>query len=531
LAETVIPRTQTLSREEKAELWRAADTLRGHMDAAEYKHVVLGLIFIKYLSDAFDEYHAELVAQEADGADPEDRDEYAAVGLFWVPPDARWSVLKDRATDPAIGTLVDDAMIALERENPSLHGVLPKEYGRPSLDKVRLGQLVTDLSNLKVGGKTAEGRDVLGQVYEYFLERFASAEGKLGGEFYTPASVVKVLVGMLAPYRGRVYDPCCGSGGMFVQSERFVEEHAGKIGDVSVYGQESNPTTWRLARMNLAIRGIEADLGQQNADTFHNDLHPNLKADYILANPPFNISNWGGDRLREDKRWQFGVPPVGNANYAWVQHIISKLAPNGVAGFVLANGSLSTNTSGEGQIRQAIVEADLVDCIVSLPGQLFLSTQIPVSLWFLARNKSNGFGQEGKRLRDRRGEILFIDARNLGEMEDRTHRVLPDADIARITGTYHAWRGDGEAPYGDMPGFCKAAPLDDVRGHGCVLTPGRYVGTDQLETLQEPIEDRLLQLHEALVAQFAESSRLQRTIQSNVDIILSKMLVNGISDE
>ncbi|MGI8483348.1 MAG: type I restriction-modification system subunit M [Thermomicrobiales bacterium] len=522
MAEIVTPRTQALSRNEKAELWRAADTLRGHMDAAEYKHVVLGLIFLKYISDAFDEYHTELVTQEADGADPEDRDEYAAVGLFWVPKDARWSELKDRATDPAIGKLVDDAMVALERENPTLHGVLPKEYARPSLDKVRLGQLITDLSNLKVGGKTAEGRDVLGQVYEYFLERFASAEGKLGGEFYTPASVVKVLVGMLAPYRGRVYDPCCGSGGMFVQSERFVEEHAGKIGDVSVYGQESNPTTWRLARMNLAIRGIEADLGSQNADTFHNDLHPTLKADYILANPPFNISNWGGDRLREDKRWQFGVPPVGNANYAWVQHIISHLAPNGVAGVVLANGSLSTNTSGEGQIRQAMVEADLVDCIVSLPGQLFLSTQIPVRLWFLARNKSNGFGQEGKPLRDRRGEILFIDARSLGELEDRTHKILTDADVARITGTYHAWRGDGEAAYEDIPGFCKAASLDEVRGHGCILTPGRYVGANGQESYGEPLDIKLNRLTALLDSQFRIASTLQETISENL-----RLLQNG----
>ncbi len=523
MAEPTASRTQSLSRNEKAELWRAADTLRGHMDAAEYKHVVLGLIFLKYLSDAFDEYHAELVTQEADGADPEDRDEYAAVGLFWVPKDARWSVLKDRATDPAIGKLVDDAMMALERENPSLHGVLPKEYARPSLDKVRLGQLITDLSNLKVGGKTAEGRDVLGQVYEYFLERFASAEGKLGGEFYTPASVVKVLVGMLAPYRGRVYDPCCGSGGMFVQSERFVEEHAGKIGDVSVYGQESNPTTWRLARMNLAIRGIEADLGSQNADTFHNDLHPNLKADYILANPPFNISNWGGDRLREDKRWQFGVPPVGNANYAWVQHIISKLAPNGVAGFVLANGSLSTNTSGEGQIRQAMVEADLVDCIVSLPGQLFLSTQIPVSLWFLARNKSDGFGQGGKPLRDRRGKVLFIDARSIGEMEDRTHKILTDTDIAKITGTYHAWRGDGEAAYEDIPGFCKAASLDEVHAQGCVLTPGRYVGSAPRKDYEEPFGARLERLAELYVTQSEQSSVLQLAVLANL-----KGLIDGM---
>jgi type I restriction enzyme M protein len=489
------------------------------MDAAEYKHVVLGLIFLKYLSDAFDEYHAELVAQKSEGADPEDRDEYAAVGLYWVPPDARWTGLKDKATDPAIGKLVDDAMLALERENPTLSGVLPKEYGRPSLDKVRLGSLIRDLSNLKVGGRTAEGRDVLGQVYEYFLERFASAEGKLGGEFYTPASVVKVLVGMLAPYRGRVYDPCCGSGGMFVQSERFVEEHAGKIGDVSVYGQESNPTTWRLARMNLAIRGIEADLGQQNADTFHNDLHPNLKADYILANPPFNISNWGGDRLREDKRWQFGVPPVGNANYAWVQHIISHLAPNGVAGFVLANGSLSTNTSGEGQIRRAIVEADLVDCIVSLPGQLFLSTQIPVSLWFLARNKENGFGQEGKPLRDRRGEILFIDARNLGEMEDRTHKILTDVDIAKTTGTYHAWRGDSDAAYEDVPGFNKSALTSDVLRSESILNPGRYVGAATVDQTDEEFSVRIAQLTATLDEQLSASESLTRSIRAILSVL------------
>lgn len=510
-----------LSREEKAELWRAADTLRGHMDAAEYKHVVLGLIFLKYLSDAFDEYHAELTAQIDEGADPEDRDEYLAEGLFWVPEEARWAQLKNHATNPAIGKMVDDAMLAIERENPSLNAVLPKEYARPSLNKERLGELIRDLSNLKVGGRTAEGRDILGQVYEYFLEKFASAEGKLGGEFYTPASVVKVLVGMLAPYRGRVYDPCCGSGGMFVQSERFVEEHAGRIGDISVYGQESNPTTWRLARMNLAIRGIEADLGKQNADTFHNDLHPNLKADYILANPPFNISNWGGERVREDKRWQYGVPPVGNANYAWLQHMVSKLAPNGTAGVVLANGSLSTNTSGEGKIREAMVEADLVDCIVSLPGQLFLSTQIPVSLWFLARNKTNGFGQEGKPLRDRSGEILFVDARELGFMEDRTHRLLSDEDIAKITDTYHAWRGDSDTKYADVPGFCKSASLEEVQKQGSVLTPGRYVGVSSINTQNEDNSHRLVALFEEWRHQHAESHRLAEQV-SRVIAGLSK---------
>lgn len=487
------------------------------MDAAEYKHVVLGLIFLKYLSDAFDEYHAELEMQVADGADPEERDEYEAVGLFWVPKEARWAHLRNNATNPAIGQMVDDAMLAIERENESLVGALPKEYGRASLNKERLGHLIINLSNLKVGGRTAEGRDILGQVYEYFLEKFASAEGKLGGEFYTPASVVKVLVGILAPYRGRVYDPCCGSGGMFVQSERFVEEHAGRLGDVSVYGQESNPTTWRLARMNLAIRGIEADLGLQNADTFHNDLHPNLKADYILANPPFNISNWGGERLREDKRWQYGVPPVGNANYAWVQHIISKLAPNGTAGFVLANGSLSTNTGGEGQIRQAIIEADLVDCIVSMPGQLFLSTQIPVSLWILARNKTNGFGQEGKPLRDRSGEILFIDARELGEMEDRTHRVMTDVDIAKITDTYHNWRGDGPGEYEDVPGYCKSATMDDVVKRGAVLTPGRFVGMSKTDRSCEDSQTRLNDLVGLLRNQMRRSAMLSDSVEEILD--------------
>lgn len=510
---------QTLSREEKAELWRAADTLRGHMDAAEYKHVVLGLIFLKYLSDAFDEYHAELTAQIADGADPESRDEYEAVGLFWVPEEARWAQLKNNATNPAIGTMVDDAMLAIERENLILNGVLPKEYGRPSLDKKQLGQLITNLSNLKVGGRATEGRDILGQVYEYFLEKFASAEGKLGGEFYTPASVVKVLVGMLAPYRGRVYDPCCGSGGMFVQSENFVQQHHGLLQDISVYGQESNPTTWRLARMNLAIRGIEANLGMHNADTFHNDLHPNLKADYVLANPPFNVSNWGGERLREDKRWQYGVPPVGNANYAWLQHMVSKLAPNGTAGVVLANGSLSTNTSGEGQIRAAMIAADLVDCIVSLPGQLFLSTQIPVSLWFLARNKTNGFGQQGLPLHDRSGEILFIDARELGYMEDRTHRLLSDADIAKITDTYHAWRGDHPGPYADVPGFCKAVTVEDVQKQGNVLTPGRFVGIDSTGTEVDSVV-RLRELKETLDHQLQKSSELALEVRAVMELLV-----------
>src|SRR5437899_1446466 len=371
----------------EAKLWAAADALRNNMDAAEYKHVVLGLIFLKYISDAFEAKHAELEAQKAHGADPEDRDEYRAASIFWVPKEARWQHLKANAPQPTIGTLVDDAMAAIERDNPSLKGVLPKDYARPGLDKQRLGQIINLVSDIALGSAADRARDTLGRVYEYFLARFASAEGKSGGQFYTPSHVVRVLVEVLAPYKGRVYDPCCGSGGMFVQSEKFIEGHAGKHGDISIYGQESNYTTWRLAKMNLAIRGIEGKI--EHGDTFHNDRHPDLKADYILANPPFNVSDWGGDRLREDKRWKYGVPPAGNANFAWVQHIVHHLSPTGLAGFVLANGSMSSSQSGEGEIRKSLIEADLVDCMVALPGQLFYSTQIPACLWFLARDKRN----------------------------------------------------------------------------------------------------------------------------------------------
>ncbi len=516
--QTALPRSSTLTGSEKTKLWAAADALRGHLDAAEYKHTVLGLIFLKYISDAFDERHADLEAEQDQGADPEEKDEYAAVGVFWVPKEARWSYLAENAKQPGIGTLVDGAMTAIERENPILRDVLPKGYSRPALDKERLGRLIDLFTNLAIGGKATQGRDVLGQVYEYFLAEFASAEGKQGGEFYTPAAVVRTLVEMLAPYRGRVYDPCCGSGGMFVQSEKFVEAHGGKIGAISIFGQESNPTTWKLGKMNLAIRGIEANLGDENADTFHKDLHPTLRADYILANPPFNISDWGGYRLRQDARWAYGTPPVGNANYAWIQHIVHHLAPYGVAGFVLANGSLSTNSSGEGEIRKSLIEADLVDCIVSMPGQLFLSTQIPVSLWFLARNKRNGTGQEGKPLRDRSGEILFIDARKLGRMEDRTHRTLDDPDIARIAGTYHAWRGD-DGEYEDIAGFCKAASLDEVRGHGHVLTPGRYVGAEAVEEDDELFSDRMSRLTSVLFEQFNRSTELEFEIRARLKSI------------
>jgi type I restriction enzyme M protein len=420
----------------EAKLWQTADALRNNMDAAEYKHVVLGLIFLKYISDAFEAKHAELEAEKAQGADPEDPDEYRAASIFWVPKEARWQHLKASAPQPTIGTLVDDAMSAIERDNSSLKGVLPKDFGRAGLDKQRLGQLINLVSGIALGAPADRAKDTLGRVYEYFLSQFASAEGKKGGQFYTPSRVVRVLVEMLAPYKGRVYDPCCGSGGMFVSSEKFIEAHSGKLGDISIYGQESNYTTWRLAKMNLAIRGIDAQIA--HGDTFHNDRHPDLKADYVLANPPFNDSDWRGELLKGDPRWVYGVPPAGNANYAWVQHFIHHLSPTGLAGFVLANGSMSSNQSGEGEIRKAIIEADLVDCMVALPGQLFYSTQIPVCLWFLARNKRNG------RFRDRRGETLFIDARKMGTLVDRVHRELTDEDIAKIAGTYHAWRGDSE---------------------------------------------------------------------------------------
>jgi len=671
-----------------AKLWAAADALRANMDAAEYKHVVLGLIFLKYISDAFEAKHAELEAQQAQGADPEDPDEYRAVNIFWVPKEARWSLLKANAPQPTIGKLVDDAMEAIERDNPTLKAVLPKDYARPGLDKERLGQLINLVSDIRfrepspqgdgspspIGrGEGSEGEratDVLGRVYEYFLAQFASAEGKKGGQFYTPAHVVRVLVAMLAPYKGRVYDPCCGSGGMFVQSEKFIEAHAGKIGDISIYGQESNYTTWRLAKMNLALRGIDAQIA--HGDTFHNDKHPDLKADYVLANPPFNDSDWRGELLRDDKRWVYGTPPAGNANYAWVQHFVHHLAPTGIAGFVLANGSMSSNQSGEGEIRKAIVEADLVDCMVALPGQLFFSTQIPVCLWFIARDKrgqpspasplprgeghyrggfdfsgqlelarelrqratpaeafawellrdrrflglkfrrqhqigdyvvdfhcdekklvveldgsihdtsarqevdhkrdaylkalgltllripnqhlldqteetlreiaqaittspfgrgvgegagnvlhtpstsGRGAGGEG-RLRDRRGETLFIDARKMGTMADRTHLELTEEDAAKIAGTYHAWRGDeGAGEYVDVAGLCKAAKMDEIRKHGYVLTPGRYVGAEAAEDDGEPFDEKMKRLTATLREQQAEAAKLDEAIAKNL---------------
>jgi type I restriction enzyme M protein len=492
-------------------LWLAADKLRGFMDPAEYKHVVLGLIFLKYISDAFEDLHSRLVAQQAEGADAEDPDEYRAEGVFWVPPAARWDHLQANAKQPTIGRLLDDAMTAIEQVNPSLKGVLPKDYARPTLDKQRLGGLIDLIGTIGLGDKENRSRDILGRVYEYFLSQFASSEGKKGGEFYTPRSIVQLLVEMLAPYKGRVYDPCCGSGGMFVQSEKFAEAHGSRIGDISVYGQESNPTTWRMAKMNLAIRGIESNLGPEPADSFRRDLHPDLKADFLLANPPLNMSDWRGESLRDDPRWKFGTPPSGNANFAWVQHFIYHLAPSGLAGFVLANGSMSSNTSGEGEIRRAILEADLVDCMVALPGQLFYSTQIPVCLWFLARDKRNG------RFRDRRGQTLFIDARGLGTLVDRVHRALNDADLARIVGVYHAWRGDdGAGDYADVPGFCKAATLEEIQKQGYVLTPGRYVGVGDIEEDEEPFEDKFVRLRNILREQQSEARRLDTVIENNL---------------
>ena len=500
----------------EAQLWQMADALRGSMDAAEYKPVVLGLIFLKYISDAFEEQHAKLEREKAQGADPEDPDEYRALNIFWVPPEARWSHLKAQAKQPTIGQLVDDAMAGIERDNPSLKSVLPKDYARPALDKPRLGQLIDLVSNIKVGDKESRSKDVLGQVYQYFLKQFALAEGRKGGEFWTPQSVVQVLAEMLEPYAGRVYDPCCGTGGMFVQSVKFIAAHASQNGNggkaksaMSIYGQESNYTTWRLARMNLAIRGIDGQIA--HGDTFHTDRHPDLKADFILANPPFNVSDWRGELVREDKRWRYGVPPVGNANFAWVQHIAHHLAPTGLAGFVLANGSMSSNQSGEGEIRKSLIEADLVDCMVALPGQLFYSTQIPACLWFLARDKKNG------RFRDRRGELLFIDARKLGALVDRTHRELTDEEVARLARTYHAWRGEkGAGKYEDTPGFCKAAKLDDIRKHGHVLTPGRYVGAEAQEDEGEPFAEKMRRLSATLREQMAEARRLDAAIEANL---------------
>ncbi len=492
------------------QMWAAADALRGNMDAAEYKHVALGLIFLKYISDSFEEQHTKLMADRSKGADPEDPDEYRALNIFWVPKEARWSLLKNNAVQPTIGRIVDDAMTAVERDNPTLKDVLPKDYARPALDKLRLGQLINLVSNIGLGDSESRSKDVLGRVYEYFLSQFASAEGKRGGEFYTPRCIVRLLVEMIEPFKGRVYDPCCGSSGMFVQSDEFIKAHGGRLGDISIYGQESNYTTWRLARMNLAIRSIEGQISY--GDSFHNDRFPDLKADFILANPPFNVSDWRGELLREDKRWKYGIPPAGNANFAWVQHMIHHLSPSGLAGFVLANGSMSSNQSGEGEIRKNIIEADLVDCMIALPGQLFYSTQIPACLWFLARYKKNSC------FRDRGGEFLFIDIRKMGTMVDRTHRELTADDISKVADTYHAWRGEKTAKqkYEDVPGFCKSASLDEIRKHGHVLTPGRYVGAEVAEEDDEPFDEKMKRYTQQLREQMAEGRKLDSEIEANM---------------
>jgi type I restriction enzyme M protein len=498
----------------EAELFKTADKLRGNMEPSDYKHVALGLIFLKYISDAFESRHAELLSEDAAAA--EDKDEYLADNIFWVPKDARWSHLRANAKQSSIGTLIDDAMRVIEKENESLKGVLPKDYARPALNKVMLGELIDLISGIALNEGNDKSKDVLGRVYEYFLGQFAGAEGKRGGEFYTPRSVVGTLVEMLEPFNGRVYDPCCGSGGMFVQSEKFVSEHGGRIGDIASYGQESNYTTWRLAKMNLAVRGIDSNIKWNNEGSFHKDELRDLKADFILANPPFNISDWGGERLREDVRWVYGAPPVGNANYAWLQHIIHHLAPHGFAGVVLANGSMSSQQSGEGEIRKAMIEANVVDCMVALPGQLFYSTQIPACLWILAKDRSNGLVKNTK-LHDRRGEVLFIDARKMGVLVDRTRRELTNAEITRIATTYHEWRGEADAgTHADVAGFCKSAPMEEVRKHGYVLTPGRYVGAEAEEDDDEIFDEKMRRLTAQLGEQMERGTELDAVIREKL---------------
>jgi type I restriction enzyme M protein len=536
-------------------LWKSADALRGQVDAAEYKHVVLGLLFLKYISDSFEARREELKTElEADGITGkqlesllENRDEYTAERVFWVPPEARWTNLQNQATRPDMATLIDDAILAVERDNPNLKGKLPRDYARRGIEPVKLKGLIDLIADIGFKGDRAKARDTLGRVYEYFLGKFAQAEGKLGGEFYTPRCIVRLLVEMLEPYEGRVYDPCCGSGGMFVQSERFVEAHGGKKTDISIFGQESNPTTWRLAHMNLAIRSIEANLGSQPADTFLRNLHPDLKADYILANPPFNVSDWSGNLLQSDVRWRFGTPPLGNANYAWIQHFIHHLAPpngrGGGAGFVMANGSLSSNAGGEGEIRQRIVEADLVDAIVALPAQLFYTTGIPVCLWFVTRDKTGKNLKHGGRNRQR--ETLFIDGRRLGTMQTRTLRVLtggddgetlltdgmgdpkPASDIGRIVYAFRQWRREpkptwwdeqqhGEWAYRDNPGFCKATTIEEIKKHGFVLTPGRYVGAEEQEDDGEPFAEKYPRMLAELEERFAEGERLTGLVRDRL---------------
>ena len=482
------------------ELWASADKLRNNMDAAEYKHVVLGLIFLKYVSDTFMEKYKELLEEDEEFA--EDMDAYLAEGVFWVPEIARWDYIAKHSKQVEIGQIVDSALDAIEKENDSLRGVLPKNYSRPELDKRILGEIIDLFTNINVGGKEGKEKDILGRVYEYFLGKFAANEGKGGGEFYTPKSIVSLMVEMIQPFKGYVYDPACGSGGMFVQSLKFVEEHSGSTFDISVYGQESNPTTWKLAKMNLAIRGIENNLGSKNADTFHEDLHKNLKADYILANPPFNQSDWGQPLLVDDARWKWGTPPQGNANYGWIEHMLDKLSQKGKAGVVLANGSLSSNTSNEGDIRRKILEDDLVDCIVALPDKLFYTTGIPVCIWFFNRDKKH------------KGQTLFIDARKMGDMVNRRLRELSDEDIKKIANTYIAWQN--EDGYEDVQGYCKVASIDEIKEHDYILTPGRYVGIEEVEDDGEPFEEKMERLTNTLANQFIKSRELEEEIRKQL---------------
>lgn len=488
----------TIGFEEK--LWASADKLRNNMDAAEYKHVVLGLIFLKYVSDTFMEKHRDLMEEDEDFA--EDIDAYMAEGVFWVPENARWDYIAKHSKQAEIGQIVDNALDLIEKDNDSLRGVLPKNYSRPELDKRILGEIIDLFTNINVGGSIGKEKDVLGRVYEYFLGKFAANEGKGGGEFYTPKSIVKLMVEMIEPFKGYVYDPACGSGGMFVQSLKFVEEHSGNAFDISVYGQESNPTTWKLAKMNMAIRGIENNLGSKNADTFHEDLHKNLKADFILANPPFNQSDWGQPLLLEDPRWKWGTPPAGNANYGWIEHMLDKLSQKGKAGVVLANGSLSSNTSNEGEIRKNILNNDLVDCIVALPDKLFYTTGIPVCIWFFNRDKKH------------KGQTLFIDARKMGDMVNRRLRELSDEDIKKIADTYISWQK--EEGYEDVKGFCKVANMDEIKDNDYILTPGRYVGIEDVEDDGEPFEEKMERLTKTLSEQFTRSRELEDEIRKQL---------------
>ena len=478
-------------------LWEMADKLRGNIQPSDYKDVILGLIFLKYISDSFEEKYNELIAEGA--GFEEDRDAYIGDNVFFVPQSARWEFINKSAKQSTIGQIIDEAMIAIEKENINLKGVLPKNYARPELDKTKLGELI-DLFSFNLGNKAAKAQDVLGRVYEYFLGKFGSSEG----EFYTPPTIVKLLVGMIEPYKGRVYDPCCGSGGMFVQSQRFVEEHQGRKDDVHIFGQEFTANTWRLCKMNLAIRGIDGNLGERDADTFGNDLHKNLRADFVLANPPFNVSDY--TLIQDDARWKYGIPPANNANYAWIEHMVSKLSPTGIAGFVMANGSMSTSTKAEAEIRKNLIEARLVDCIVTMPPNLFYNVTIPVCLWFISKDREN-----------RNDKILFIDARKMGTMVTRKHRELSDEEIKQIYDTQHKWR-DGK-DYEDIQGFCKSASIEEIRGHEYILTPGRYVGIEEVEDDGEPFDEKMTRLTEELAELFAKSHHLEEEIRQRLGAI------------